>query len=941
MSRELDQSWFQYTPEETLSHFEVEAEQGLTQDEVERRLAEFGPNELSEEGKTGPWQILFQQFKEPLVIVLIAAAAVSALLWAIGSGHEGEPVPYDAVVILAIVILNALLGFIQEYRAEQAVEALKQMAAPESTVRRDGEIRDVNATELVPGDILLLEAGDRIPADVRLIQTANLEIEEAALTGESVPVHKQTAALAQEDVSLGDRTNMAFMGSVVTYGRGEAVVTATGMGTEMGSIATLIQNVEEEDTPLQIELARVGKQLGVLVLVISAVVTITGVVSEGSLSGSILIDMFLFGVALAVAAIPEGLPAIVTAVLALGVRRMAGRNAIVRRLPAVETLGSTTVICSDKTGTLTRNQMSVRRILLGTDGVLSVEGQGYRPEGQFLDQDGSEFDPQDEHLGALLQGAALNNDARLVNDQEVGWRIDGDPTEGALLVAAQKAGIDPESLRREMPRKSEIPFSSERKRMATIHQTSDKPIAFEKGAPDVVIDLCTQVRCRDEVLPLTPERREEILRINEQYASEALRTLAFASRTIQPDQDHEGDFSAEEVEHDMVWEGLVGMIDPPRAEARDSVAQARKAGIRTVMITGDHALTALAIARELGIAGEGDRAINGREIEAMSDSELTDSVGSINVYARVNPEHKLRIVRALKEQGEVVAMTGDGVNDAPALRQADIGVAMGITGTDVSKEASDMVLADDNFATIVAAISEGRSILDNLRKFIRYLLSSNAGEVLTMFVAILLAGILDLQTADGSFFLPLLAVQILWINLVTDGGPALALGIDPAEPGLMDRPPRDRNEPIISMRIWSFIGLVGAVMMAGTLFVLDGYLPGGLVTLGAMDTDPSERVRHARTAAFTTLVMFQMFNVFNCRSQRRSVFGSELFHNRWLWLAVAGSLLLHVVVVYWTPLQNAFETYPLTGMDWLISTLVGASVLVVVEIVKRFGLFGR
>jgi Ca2+-transporting ATPase len=578
--------------------------------------------------------------------------------------------------------------------------------------------------------------------------------------------------------------------------------------------------------------------------------------------------------------------------------------------------------------------MTVRRILLGIDGVLEVTGEGYTPQGDFIRADGSEFDRNDAHLCALLRGATLNNDAALVKDEEDRWAIKGDPTEGALLVAAAKAGFDPEDLRRQLPRNGEIPFSSERKRMATLHKIDERPMAFEKGAPDVVIEICSHVRIGDAIEPMTPERRRQILAINEEFASSALRTLAFASREVPEHVFNQHEVDPDEVEHDLCWEGLIGMIDPPRAEAKASVHQAQNAGIRTIMITGDHALTALAIAKELDIVDEDAGAVTGQELARMEDDELSETVRTVNVYARVNPEHKLRIVRALKAQGQVVAMTGDGVNDAPALRQADIGVAMGITGTDVSKEASDMVLADDNFATIVAAISEGRTILDNIKKFIRYLLSSNAGEVMTMFIGIVLASLLGLFAEDGSLFLPLLAVQILWINLVTDGGPALALGIDPAAPDIMTRQPRKQHEPIIDRSMWLIIGLVGFVMMVGTLFVLDGYLPGGLVELISFSTDPEFVVSYARTAAFTTLVMFQMFNVFNVRSQSRSIFSGGLFSNPWLWLAVGVSLLLHMVVIYWPPLQRAFETVPLTLFDWLVATAVASSVLIVMELVK-------
>ncbi|MCB0114342.1 MAG: HAD-IC family P-type ATPase, partial [Caldilineaceae bacterium] len=633
--------WFMMTVDEATAALEVDPKQGLSSEEAQRRLEQHGPNELTEEGRIQPWQILLQQFTEPLVIVLLAATVVSAVLWLVERGSPGhEPLPYDSIVILAIVILNALLGFFQEYRAEQAVAALKKMASPESTVRRDGKVRDIPARDLTPGDVLILEAGDRIPADARLIHSANINVEESALTGESVPVHKQIHVLENPDAPLGDRKNMVYMGSAVTYGRAEAVVVATGMKTQMGDIATLIQSVEEEETPLQRELARIGKQLGVLVLAVAAIVTATGVLREGTITSDILIDMFLFGVALAVAAIPEGLPAVVTAVLALGVRRMAERNAIVRRLPAVETLGSATVICSDKTGTLTRNQMTVRRVLLGVDQVLTVSGEGYEPEGEFQTPEGDPFDKDDGHLVALLRGASLNNDARLVRNDEDRWAIDGDPTEGALLVAACKAGIDPEELRRDMPRDGEIPFSSERKRMATIHKLEDRPIAFEKGAPDVVIDLCTHVRRGEEVIALTDDLRQRILAVNEEFAGGALRTLAFASREIPAEMAGRTEFDAEDLERDLIWEGLMGMIDPPRAEAKDSVKQAHGAGIRTIMITGDNPMTAAAIAAEAGVD---------------------------DFLAQATPEDKLRRIRAEQTNGHLVAMTGDGTNDAPAL----------------------------------------------------------------------------------------------------------------------------------------------------------------------------------------------------------------------------------------------------------------------------------
>jgi len=909
--------------------------------------------------------------------VLVAAAIVSAALWALGLGHEeaGEPFPYDALVILTIVALNAVLGFVQEYRAERAVEALREMAAPESRVRRDGDERDVPSSELVPGDVLVLEAGDRVAADARLIDGHNLKVDEAALTGESVPVAKRVDTLGDPKTELGDRSSMVYTGTAITYGRGEALVVATGMGTEMGAIASMLQTATEEATPLEVELARVGRQLGVLVLAICAVVAVAGLIEEGTLSTSVFIDMFLFGVALAVAAIPEGLPAVVTAVLALGVRRMAAAQAVVRRLPAVETLGSATVICSDKTGTVTTNEMAVRRLLLGSDRLLEVEGGVLRDDPG--DGQARSVSPEESPgLRRLLLFACLNNDAEPAHpgtargigpgDQAEKDQPEGDPTEVGLLVAAADAGLDPARLRQEHPRLDEIPFSSERKRMTTLHAlpfevapgegaAGDQGLtAIVKGAPEVVLELCTHVRTAgDGAEPLDEETRRAILRRNEELAQAALRTLAFASRRLaaaSPEelpQDDSGEADADAVERELVWEGLAGMMDPPRPGAAAAVAQARRAGIRSILITGDHALTGLAIAREVGIAGAGDRALRGPEVERMSDDELRRQVVEVPVFGRVRPEHKLRIVRALKELGEVVAMTGDGVNDAPALKEADIGVAMGITGTDVAKEAADMVLTDDDYSTIVEAVAEGRRIFDNIRKFIRYLLSSNAGEVLTMFAGILGAGVLGLGTGgtgtaeEGSFFLPLLAVQILWINLVTDGAPALALGIDPGSSDLMEQPARRPGEPVIDRPMWWTIGLVGIVMMAGTLFVLDAYLPGGLVApLGFLGAGGAN-IAHARTAAFTTLVMFQMANVFNCLSARESLFTAGPFRNPWLLLAVTLSIGLHALVVYWPPLQTAFETTALSAADWAVAIGVALTVIVAGELSKLVLRFDR
>ncbi len=927
------EAWFLLPAEEVVARLGVDPDVGLSEEEAARRLREYGPNEIQEEAGRGPLAILAGQVLEPLVLILVVAAGIAAAIWWV-EGPDHEPLPYDSLAILAIVILNTVLGFVQEYRAEQAVAALKRMAAPESTVRRNGRIRRIPAREVVPGDILILEAGDRIPADACLLHTANLEVDESALTGESVPVRKHPRPLTDPRTELGDQANMVFMGTVVTYGRGEAVVVATGMATAMGRIAHLLQSVEEEETPLQRDLARVGRQLGMAVLAIAVVVTGVGILRAGRLTLDVALDMFLFGVALAVAAIPEGLPAVVTAVLALGMRRMAERNAIVRRLPAVETLGSATVICSDKTGTLTRNEMTVTQVLLGSERLIQVEGQGYTPTGRFRDDRGAVEPSATPELRWLATAAALNNDAELVQGEDGRWRVIGDPTEGALLVLARKAGLDPDRLRRDFPRVGEIPFSSERKRMTTIHPMDGRQVAIVKGAPEVILERCSQIREGDGTRPCTPEDRARILEQNEALAGRALRTLAFASRVLEADlRDDQGDYDPETVEQDLVWDGLVGMIDPPRPEVRDAIRVARQAGIRTVMITGDHRLTALAIARDLGIAGPEAEALTGAELSEMDDEHLKQVVERISVYARVNPEHKLRIVEALKAHGHVVAMTGDGVNDAPALRRADIGVAMGITGTDVSKEAADMVLADDNYATIVAAVAEGRTILDNITKFLRYLLSSNMGEVATMFSAMLLAGVLALSV-DGRLFLPLLAAQILWINLVTDGGPALAMGVDPPEPDVMERPPRPLHAPIIDRTMWAFIFLAGGVMALGSLFVMDSYLPGGLTDWRVLSLDRDADLVYARTVVFTTLVLFQLVNAFNCRSGWRSVFTAGVRSNPWLWLAVGFSLAAQIAVIYWMPLQRAFDTVPLGLADWGVAVGTAASLVLAAELFK-------
>jgi len=915
---------------------------GLSLAEAKRRLDEYGPNRLQSAPETPWWERLLEQFQNFLVIILLVATVISVAEWLLQDPRESA-LPYEAIVILAIVILNALLGFFQEARAERSVRALMALAAPESTVIRDGERQRVPADEIVPGDVVLIEAGDRVPADARVVEEANLHTDEAPLTGESMPVPKDARAI-DADVGIGDRRNMLYSGTVATYGRGRAVVTATGMHTEVGRIAGLLEQAKKDPTPLQQELDRTGKRLSVIMLGICAVVFATGLLSSSVWTLNAVLALFLFAVALAVAAIPEALPAIVTVGLSLGVRRMAAANAIVRKLPAVETLGAATVICSDKTGTLTRNEMTVRAIYTA-DGLVEVTGSGYIPEGEFIagGQKISADSGVRDAVARVLRAAALANDASLVNS-EGRWRVQGDPTEGALIVAARKLGITEEDLASQ-PRIAEIPFTSERKRHATVHLDRNRPgevSVFVKGAPEVLLEKSRHLLEAGTIVALSDQRRADLARQNELLAGQALRVLAIATRStkaadlgIDPNAAGQGDIELPEtIEDDLVLLGLVGMIDPPRAEAKDAVAVAKRAHIRSVMITGDHPATAQAIARELEIFEPGARLLTGSELRKMGEAELDAIVEQVRVFARVDPEHKLRIVSALQRKGHIVAMTGDGINDAPALKTANIGVAMGITGTDVSKEAADMVLTDDNFASIVKAIEEGRGIYDNIRKYLIYLLSSNAGELLTMFAGVMFAGLLGLTSVDAGLFLPLLAAQLLWINLVTDGPPALALGIDPKDPDVMAREPRQRGTGVLTTEDWWRLAGIGSVMMVGTLAVLDAYYPGGLITLFATGSAPNAADEtHARTMAFTTLMMFQLFNVFNCRSVWRSAF-SGFFENKWLIGAVILSLLTHVLVIYVPFLQAAFHTVALSAFDWLVATAVASVLLFGMELVK-------
>jgi len=883
-----------------LSRLGAHPRHGLTQAEALERLGEFGGNQLSEGPRTSAWDILFAQCKNILVIILLIAASLSAVL-----GHGVE-----AIAIAVIVLFAIGLGFVQEYRAERAIEALRKMAAPTATVLRGGEEVEIPASDVVPGDIIMLAAGDKVPADGRMIDAINLYADEAALTGESVPVEKHTEAIALLDLPTGDRRNMVFAGTAVTYGRGRAVVTATAMGTEFGKIAGMLQTVETSKTPLQKNLDRVGKTLAKAALVVVFIISGLGV-----LRGQPLLEMVIFGIALAVAVVPEALPAVVTISLAIGVQRMVKRHALIRRLPAVETLGSTSIICTDKTGTLTKDEMTARRIFAGGE-MLEIEGIGYEPHGSFL-CDGKPAEPGTV-ICELLRGAALASDTRLLQ-AEGAWDIWGDPTEGALIVAAAKAGLNKDLLDEEFPRSAEIPFTSETKRMTTLHKQGESTIAYSKGAPEIILASCTSQLLQAGLAPLSTDDREAILGVARAMADDALRILAVSSKA---------DATLADAEHGMTFLGLVGMIDPPRPEAKLAVAQCREAGIKVVMITGDHPATAKAVARELGIldpstgsllrlrategqAGQaGGQIVTGTELEAMDNAVFEQQVEEIDVYARVSPAHKLRIVTALQKRGHVVAMTGDGVNDAPALKKADIGIAMGITGTDVTKEAAAMTLTDDNFASIVAAVEEGRGIFGNIKKYLMYLLSSNIGEICLMVGASLLG-----------LPLPLSAVQILYVNLATDGLPALALAVDPPEKDLMRRQPRRQHMGIFTRPVVVLMLTGGFWLMIVNLALFWWALRSGFSLAEAM------------TMTFVSLVFIEFFKAYSFRSDRLSVL-SRPFANKWLNRAILWELLLLVLIINVPFLQGFFGTVSLPLQSWMMILALSATVIPVLEFAK-------
>jgi len=893
---------------------------GLESEEVTRRLERYGRNELEERGLRSPLKVLLSQFTEIMVVVLLIAAVISLAI--------GETT--DAIMIMIIVIINAILGFTQEYRAERAMAALKEMSVPTVRVRRDGQIREVEANSLVPGDIVLLEAGDRVPADARVIESVNLRVEEAALTGESVPVNKTERTLEDENLTVGDRRNMVFMGTAVTYGRGAAMVVETGMETELGNIADMLQQVTEERTPLQRKMAELGKWLAIGSVVLVSIVFGVGVWRGGGVE-----EMFLTAVSLAVAAVPEGLPAVVTIALALGAQRMVRRQALIRKLPAVETLGSVTTICSDKTGTLTENRMTVTILDVAGD-TLNLTAR-LKHTGARLSPDDEPIVEPDSQIALLLAGGALCNDATLepADGESDGYETIGDPTEGALVVAAARLGLWKAEMEELMPRVAEVPFTSERKRMTTVHrapqmsemdddeQLDQLPkclsesgyVQFTKGAVDEMLDICDRVWNEGKVEPLNDEWRSRIEKANNDLAQEGMRVLGVAMRQMDelPEEADESNLETNEI-----FVGLTGMIDPPRPEVRDAVAECRTAGIRPVMITGDHPLTALHIARDLGIVrsdGEKDGlVVTGQELADMSVEELKEHVQEISVYARVSPEHKVKIVEALKDQEEIVAMTGDGVNDAPALKRSDIGVAMGITGTDVSKEASDMVLLDDNFATIVHAVEEGRTIYENIRKFVKYTMSSNIGEILVMLVAPL-----------AGLPIPLTALQILWINLVTDGLPGLALSVEPAAPDTMKRPPHPPNESVLARGLGTYMIWVGPLM--GAVALLPELIASGSAALSLEGSA-------WRTMVFTTLALAQMGNALAIRSDRLLLVQLGLFTNPALLGAVALTFVMQLGVIYVPFLQNIFDTMPLSFEQLMISLGFSTIIFIVVEVVK-------
>lgn len=890
--------WYNKSKKEIISELNTDENIGLNDDEAIQRIEKYGKNELEAQAKKSFWTKLIAQFADFLIIILIVAAGISA---AVG---EKE----DAVVILAIVVINAILGIYQEGKAEKSVEALQKMSAPNAKVIRLGNLIVLPAANIVPGDIVVLEAGDIIPADVRLIESSNLKIEEASLTGESVPVEKDAKAKIIGSAGIGDRHNMGFSSTIVTYGRAKGVVVGTGHNTEIGNIATKIQSYDEEQTPLQIKLNQLGKVLGTLTIVICFIVFGVGI-----LQGREVLEMLLTSISLAVAAIPEGLPAIVTIVLSIGMNRMAGRNAIVKKLLAVETLGATSVICSDKTGTLTQNEMTVVKAYVD-DKILDVEGGGYEPVGA-VKLEGKQIDidslPNLRNLAAI---GALSNDAHLDNTSGM-YKVVGDPTEGAIVTFTGKLGKTTVQLNNEYPRVQELPFDSARKMMSTFHVNyiKGKVVSFTKGAPDIVIKRCTKIALNGEIVDFTNELKDRVLSVNKDFARSALRVLSAAYKVWDEVPEH---LSFDLVENDMIFVGLVGMIDPARPEVKAAIRECKDAGIEAVMITGDYKETAYAIAKNLGMVETEDQAMMGAELDDMSDEELREVVKKTKVYARVSPDHKVRIVTALKENGHITSMTGDGVNDALALKKADIGVAMGITGTDVAKNTAEVILTDDNFATIVNAVEEGRIIFSNIKKFVFFLLSCNIGEILIVFISIILG-----------WEVPLLPIQLLWLNLVTDSFPAMALGVENAEPGIMNHPPRDTKEPILDKSMLG--GIVFQAIAISLASLLSYYW-----AMGRYGVDGG--LIHARSIVFTTLITAELLRAFSSRSQDYTLLKIGIFSNLRMVQAFLVSFGLTVVVLYVPILNDIFNVVALTLNDWEIVMMFAFIPLVIGEVYKQF-----
>jgi Ca2+-transporting ATPase len=919
----LAKLWHSKTVDETVDELKASIN-GLTSQEIQHRLITYGSNELKKEKGKSPLKILLEQFTDILMLILLFAVVLSMGV-GIYQGSMDEMI--DATIILTIVIASATLGFTQEYRSEKAMEALKKMTAPTASVLREGKEVRIPATELVPGDIILLYAGDKVPADGRLIEEFTLKTDEASLTGESTPMQKSTEALP-EQTQLNDRKNMVFTGTVVVYGRGKAIVTSTGMSTEFGKIAGMVQTAPQEQTPLEKHLAGVGKTIGILALTVAISTGIIGIIVEKRP----VLDMVLWAISLAVAAVPEALPAIVTGALAIGMYRMTKSNTLIKRLPAVETLGSTSVICSDKTGTMTKGEMTVRNIYVNEQSI-KVTCIGYTPEGEFQVSD-QKIEPKDD-IKSLLEIAVLCNDSELEQNNQTGkWTVKGDPTEGALIVAAAKANIRKKTLDTEQPRINEVPFSSERKRMTTIHTKEDTQMAYMKGAPEMVMDCCSQILLNGKIEPFTKENHTKYFKVTENLSQQALRNLAFAYKKLPTDT-----VFIEDMEKDFVFVGIISMIDPPRPEVKEAIAVCKKAGIHVVMITGDHKLTAMAVGKELKLLDENatdNQVLTGQELEKITDEQLADIVERVVIYARTSPEDKLRIVKAWKQKDHVVAMTGDGVNDAPALKVSDIGIAMGISGTEVSKEAADMVLADDNFASIVKAVREGREIFENIKKYLTYLLQCNVMEIIVMFVAIIavpyLAGIFNPElsaTATGretinSAAIALTAVQLLWMNLVTDSLPAIALGVDPGDPDLMERKPRKSKESIFSKEVKIYLTAMPLLMSA---LLLTAYF---LHTPWLNEISLIE----ARTQLLTAMIVMELVIALSMRSLKYPVLKVGIFKNKYLWYAILGSFALQLIILYVPGLQSIFAVNTPVLIDWGIAALFGAIVFSTLEIGK-------